>query len=118
MLSGTTTEAIGTTLCQPLTANTQYSFCLDLGLGVQGLMNPPGALSPVLQIWGGSSPCSQDELLWTSPPITNMDSWTRVCGGFVPSQERATIELIPAQGGAPIGAGFSYVDIDNIVAGP
>jgi hypothetical protein len=118
MLASSTTEAIGTTLCQPLTAGSQYSFCLDLGLGVQGLMNPPNIPSPVLQIWGGSSPCSLDELLWTSPPITNADSWTRVCGGFVPSQRRTTIVLIPAQAGTPIGAGFSYVDIDHIVDGP
>jgi hypothetical protein len=113
------TEAIGTTLCEPLRAGAQYSFCLDLGLGVLGLMNPPGVLSPVLQIWAGGAPCSQDELLWTSPPITNNDSWKKVCGSFVPSQSRTNLVLVPAEGGATVGAGaLSYVIVDDIVAGP
>jgi hypothetical protein len=114
------TEAIGATLCAPVQAGVHYSFCLDLGIGVQGLMIPQGVvLPPVLQIWGGGSPCGQDELLWSSPPITNGDSWARVCGGFVPSETRTNVVLTPAEGGAMIGAGsWSYVIVDHLVAGP
>jgi hypothetical protein len=113
------TEAIGTTLCEPLRAGAQYSFCLDLGLGVLGLMNAPSVLSPVLQIWAGGAPCGEDELLWTSLPITNSDSWKKVCGSFVPSQSLANLVLVPAEGGTPVGAAaLSYVIVDDIVAGP
>ncbi len=116
------TEAIGTTLCTPLRAGAHYSFCLDLAVGVQGLTIAPGALPPVLQIWGGGASCNQDELLWTSPSITNRDAWMRVCGSFGPSQASSNLVLVPAEsggGGGTVGAGsFAYVIVDHLVAGP
>ncbi len=115
------TASIGTTLCSPLVAGTLYSFCLDLGIGVRGVMAPltTGAPAPALQIWGGLTPCNQDALLWTSPPITNTDSWTEVCGTFVATQALSTISLLPSEGASPIGPGtWSYVIADDIVAGP
>ena len=115
-------ESVGTTLCAPLQAGVHYSFCIDLGVGVRGVMpvvTGPGTPSPALEMWGGKAPCNEDELLWTSTPITNADSWTKVCGSFVPSQVYPDIVLIPAQASTVVGPGiWSYVIVDHIVAGP
>jgi hypothetical protein len=115
-------ESLGTTLCAPLQAGTHYSFCIDLAIGIQGVTSvapPPGSPTPTLQIWGGKSACSQDELLWTSQPITNRDAWMRVCGTFVPSQTLSNISLLAALGASVTGPGtLSYVIADHIVPGP
>jgi hypothetical protein len=114
-------ESVGTTLCSPLQAGTSYSFCLDLAIGVQGVMsplNPSGGPVPVLEIWGGRSPCGQDQLLWTSPSIVNKDSWTKVCGTLLPSQNLADLSLIPVEASGPGPGAWSYVIVDNITAGP
>jgi hypothetical protein len=119
------TASIGTTLCASLVPGTQYSFCMDLGIGVRGVMAPTlptgtTAPAPELQLWGGgAAPCAEGSLLWTSPPITNTDSWTTVCGSFTATQALATIMLVPAEGGGSVGPGtWSYVIVDHIVAGP
>jgi hypothetical protein len=115
------TASIGTTLCASLVPGTRYSFCMDLAIGVRGVMAPltTDAPPPALEIWGGTTPCNQDALLWTSPPITNTDSWTNVCGAFVASQALSTITLLPAEGSASVGPGtWSYVIVDDITAGP
>jgi hypothetical protein len=118
-------EAVGTTLCAPLRAGAEYSFCIDLGVALRGLMAPPGvpvgpgSVPPVLEIWGGTSSCGQDALLWTSPPIANIDSWNRVCGSFVPSGALTNLTLLPAQGSTMVGAGtWSYVVVDHLGPGP
>jgi hypothetical protein len=28
----------------------------------------------MLQLWGGTTSCAMDELMWTSPPILNVDN--------------------------------------------
>jgi hypothetical protein len=117
------TASIGTTLCAPLVTGTQYSFCVDLGIGVRGVMAPlttgTTTPAPALQLWGGTAACNQDALLWTSPPITNTDSWMKVCGAFVAPLALTTITLLPAEGSAPVGPGsWSYVIVDDITAGP
>ena len=116
------TASIGTSFCSPLVGGTTYSFCLDLGIGVRGLMQPlttRRAPPPVLEIWGGTSACSQDAMLWTSPGITNIDSWQNVCGSFVAPRALSSITLLPAQSGTSVGPGtWSYVVVDNITAGP
>jgi hypothetical protein len=119
--AATTAESVGTTLCAPLKAGTLYSFCVDVAIGVQGVMvTPPGpgTPGPTLEFWGGKSACSQDELLWHSPPITNHDVWTTDCGTFVPSQDLSGLSLIPAQASASGPGSLSYVIVDNIVPGP
>lgn len=115
------TESLGTTLCQGLEAGTTYAFCLDLGIGVQGVMAPQlpaAAPAPALEIWGGTSLCGQTELLWTSPPIDNHDSWMTVCGTFVPAQALDDLLLIPTIASAPAPGAWSYVIIDHLTAGP
>ncbi len=122
MFAAATTGSIGTTFCSALQSGTDYSFCVDVGIGVRGVTPPtpsPTLAAPTLQIWGGKTPCHQDELLWTSPAITNADSWTRVCGSFVPSQALPYLSLVPAlatTAGSP--GSWSYVIVDHIVAGP
>jgi hypothetical protein len=116
------TGSVGTTLCSALEPGTDYAFCIDLGIGVRGVTPPtpvPSLSAPTLQIWGGKTPCSQDELLWTSPPITNADSWAKVCGSFVPSQALPDMSLLPALAGTTGSPGsWSYVIVDHMVAGP
>ncbi len=118
------TASIGTPLCAALAPGTQYSFCMDVGIGVRGVMAPPlptgtTAPAPELQLWGGAVACAEGSLLWTSPPITNTDSWTTVCGSFIATQTLAGIMLVPAEGSASVGPGtWSYVIVDHIVAGP
>ncbi|MGH7439080.1 MAG: hypothetical protein ACRENE_25610 [Polyangiaceae bacterium] len=116
------TASIGTTLCSPLAAGTTYSFCLDLGVGVRGVMQPltMGDPPPVLELWGGQSACSQDAMLWTSTGISNLDSWKTACGTFVAPRALTTLTLLPAQSSSlQVAPGtWSYVVVDNLVAGP
>jgi hypothetical protein len=115
------TASIGTTFCSPLVAGTTYSFCLDLGIGVRGVMPPltTGVPPPVLEIWGGTTACSQDAMLWTSLGISNVDTWKTQCGSFVAPRALSSITLLPAQSGPQVGPGtWSYVVVDNITAGP
>lgn len=115
------TASVGTTLCAPLVAGKEYGFCMDLALGVAGVMPPlsMGSPSPALQIWGGTTACSQDALLWTSPAIDNVDKWASVCGTFVSPQALSTLTLIPSQASSGVGPGtWSYVIVDHITAGP
>ena len=107
--------SIGTTLCAPLQQGTRYSFCVDLGVGVADVT--PGSPSPVLQIRGGQSPCGEQQLLWTSPPITSVNSWTTDCGSFVASSALSTLTLVPSQG-ASSTVSPAYVIVDDIVARP
>jgi hypothetical protein len=119
--AGTTAESLGTTLCAPLKAGTRYSFCVDVAIGVQGVMLPApvqGQPGPALEFWGGKAACGQDELLWTTQAITNRDAWTTVCCAFVPSQNLSTLSLIPTQAVGSGPATLSYVIVDNFVPGP
>jgi hypothetical protein len=121
------TEAIGTTLCAPLQAGVRYSFCLDLAIGVRGvtlnlggnpLMLSPGGPAPVLDVFGGTTACGQDEPLFISQAITNVDSWSRVCRSFVPTQTLTTLTLIPSLGSSSPTSppGGSYVIVDHITS--
>jgi hypothetical protein len=117
--STSTTEAIGAPLCAPLVGGAQYAFCIDLGIGVRGLPNAPGAVSPSLQIWGSEVACTQEDLLWTSPPITNTDTWAKVCGTFVAPRADTNIELVPSAGTATLGTmNWSYVIVDDLTTSP
>jgi hypothetical protein len=118
------TEALGTTLCAPLMAGVHYSFCLDLAVGVRGvsfsgnpLMMPPGAPTPVLDVWGGTAACAQEEPLFISQGITNVDSWSKVCGTFMPSRNLTTLTIAPSLTGSTMGAPLaSYVIVDHITS--
>jgi hypothetical protein len=114
-----TTEAIGASLCAPLEAGVTYAFCMDLGIGVRGLPNAPGAAPPSLEIWGGQSVCAEQDLLWTSPPIANSDSWAKVCGTFTAPHSDTAVAIVPRAGTPAIGTmNWSYVIVDDITTGP
>jgi hypothetical protein len=66
-----------------------------------------------LEIWGGMTSCSKDELLWTSPPITQVDLWQTYCGTLTPSQPFPFFSLVPAP---PAGVPTSYLLVDDIRA--
>jgi hypothetical protein len=114
------TASIGTTLCAPVEPGTRYSFCIDVGIGVQGALAappPPGAPAPVLQIFGGTTACAQSDLLWTSPPITNQDSWTEDCASFVATQAVSYLSIVPSYPSSAGAGASSYVIVDNITPG-
>jgi hypothetical protein len=96
----------------------EYSFCVDLGVAVGAVMAPEEGPAPDLQLWGGTSPCELGELLWTSPAITNADSWSKECASFFPTQAISNIVLVPSVPTATGTGSWSYVIVDNIVAGP
>jgi hypothetical protein len=121
------TEAIGTTLCAPLQAGVRYSFCMDLAIGVRGvnltfggnpLMMSPGGPAPVLDIFGGTTACGQEEPLFISQAITNVDSWSKVCSTFMPTRTLTTLTLVPSLGSSSTTSppAWSYVIIDHITS--
>ena len=107
------TASLGTTLCAPLEPGVEYSFCISAGVGF-GSAPPQDAPLPVLELRGGTSPCDQSQLLWTSRPISVSDSWANICGDFFPTQTITDIVLVPTIAAAT-GTGFlSYVIVDNV----
>ena len=112
------TSSIGTTVCSPLQPGVEYSFCVDLGVAVGAVTAPEEVPAPDLELWGGTNPCELGELLWTSPAITNADSWSKECASFFPTQAISNIVLVPSVPMATGMGSWSYVIVDNIVAGP
>jgi hypothetical protein len=115
------TASIGTQLCAPLQPGTRYSFCIDVGIGVQGVMATPptpGAPAPSLEVWGGTSACAQTALLWTTPSIVNNDSWTVDCGTFTPNESLAYLTLVPVEQSTGGAGASSYVIVDHITSVP
>jgi hypothetical protein len=83
-------EVAGGTFCTPLQGGQATAFALDLTL------SSTYSTSPVeLQLWGGSTSCGRDELLWTSPPIVEFDAWKTYCGTLTPSKSFPFIVLVP-----------------------
>jgi hypothetical protein len=111
------TSSLGQTLCAPLEPGVEYSFCIDVAVAFTGAMATPGTPPPQLEIYGGNSPCDAPTLLWTSPPITSADSWTKDCPDFFVTAPMTNIVLVPTQGAGPGTGSWSYVIIDNIVGG-
>jgi len=120
-LSTDVSESVGTRLCNPpLQAGTTYSVSVDLAMAVQKVMVGASNHPAVLEIWGSNKMgCGKDERLWTSPTITNSDTWQTYCGLFRPSQTYNFLTIVPA---APAGFTFpmgqwSYVVVDHLQTG-
>jgi hypothetical protein len=111
------TASLGTTLCATLEPGVEYSFCIDVSVAFSGTP-PQDAPTPTLQLWGGTSPCNQGELLWTSAPISNTDALAKVCANFfLPAASEAitNIVLVPSVAAATGTGLWSYVIVDDIV---
>jgi hypothetical protein len=102
--SPTLAESAGAELCAPLPAGEPVAFEIDVAVSTYA-----GAPAE-LQLWGGSTSCAMDALLWTSPEITDTDTWHTFCASFTPDAELAHIALWPV----PTTFAGAYVLIDNI----
>jgi hypothetical protein len=96
-------------LCQPLHANTQYSMLIDLATAV----NLGGIYSVSLNILGGTSSCTQGEVLWSSPIVG--PTFKTYCATFTPTQEMTFLGLQAHIAAADAGAMSGSVLVDHIV---
>jgi hypothetical protein len=105
-VAGTTdalVEAAGGTLCTPLEAGATVSFSVDVA--VSSYLGNPGRL----ELWGGASSCSRDELLWTSPTLTEVDTWQTFCITASATRDLSHVIAWPV----PDSLGGAYVLVDN-----
>jgi len=66
-----------------------------------------------VELWGASTSCMPEELLWTSPNLENVNSWQTFCGTLRPSRDYPFVVLGPVV--APGGTQFmSYLLVDNL----
>jgi hypothetical protein len=99
-LGQTTGESASEPLCAPLHPGTAYALKVDLAFF------PTQTTSPItFEIWGGSTSCSNGELLWTSP--TGAPAWKTYCAMLAPTKETTYLTL---------RANAASVDSDGIVA--
>jgi hypothetical protein len=100
--NGGISESAGTELCKPMVVGEAVPFSIDLALWtIQFTAVQPA----VLELWGGTSSCAMDELLWTSPQITEPD-WKTVCGALkAPSTAYTHLRWVPKN-----SAGFLLLD--------
>lgn len=119
-----TSETIGQTLNQSLMKGSPYSFSVYLrydagygsssaGTGTCSSAPSDGARGQAgqLQIWGGATPCSQDELLYQSPTLTKQ-TWTQFTINFTPKNGNYNyIMLVQPLSGLGTGANIC---VDNL----
>jgi hypothetical protein len=101
--SATIAESAGAAFCSPLQASKPISFSVDVAVSSY-------AVGPAkLELWGGSTSCSKDQLLWTTPEITDVDHWHSFCGALAPSAAYPFLTLWPT----PTTFAGAYVLVDN-----
>jgi hypothetical protein len=104
--AGQNTESVSSALCarglqQPL------RFAIDLTLMPAPLVLVVGTVLPpsmVLEVWGGAQPCAMEQLLWTSPQVTLLQSWQTVCGELPQRPELRFVTLRPLDTSPPSNA--------------
>jgi len=95
------------------------SLSIDLGRATVERVLPGSPNAPAsLQIWGGTDSCRQDELLWTSPTISSLDTWKTYCVTLTPSEDYRHVVLAPLLDPAAPPLALAYVLVDNIVPVP
>jgi hypothetical protein len=96
------------TLCSPVTAGGRVSFFVDLA---RASSNNPAMEAPQqsMQILGGGTECAEDEVLWTSPPLTT--EWATYCVTVTPARAMTTL------GFRSLGTGGGEMEglVDHIV---
>ncbi|MFT3924312.1 MAG: hypothetical protein QM778_17380 [Myxococcales bacterium] len=104
---GVGTQGASEPLCAPLKAGTSHSFLIDVAAPLlQGEVSGTNHL----EIWGGSSRCGRDQLLWASPTPTT--TWQTFCATFVPTADVAHLSLAPSSTDANKGG---ILAVDNLV---
>jgi hypothetical protein len=105
-------EQVSQKLCQAIPGGSSVSLKLDLSRINLAMGVVPDTEPVFLEIWGGiAADCSQRELLWATPPLT--DGWKTHCITLRPQQftDNLTLrgrsdESLPTMG---------YVIVDNLV---
>ncbi len=102
--------AVSEPLCATMRAGTTYHLTVDVGSTPEatfGVSAPPEGL----QIWGGSTSCSEGELLWSSPLAG--PTWTTYCATLTPTQDTTYLTLVAYQdpdAGVPLSLGNLQAD--------
>lgn len=95
-------------LCEPITAGASRSFLVDLARATSS--DPASeATEQVVRVFGGDS-CAEDELLWTSPPLTT--TWSAHCVTLQPQRNTTHLAFAPLGTG---GGGLVEALVDHIV---
>jgi hypothetical protein len=99
-------------LCNPFKGGETASFQVDLSMSTA--WGNPGL--GALEIWGASTSCATDEMLWASPKLENLDMWKTFCVTITPTKDVTSLVMVPAvAGNDPATAGQGgYVVLDNI----
>jgi gliding motility-associated-like protein len=96
-------------LSNPLSANTQYCFTIDLAASGVSSNSPKG----VLEVYGANQTCGYTELLWKSPVISNTDKWQNHNICFTPSSSYSYVVFKPTCPSCASTEGV-YLFYDNI----
>jgi hypothetical protein len=97
-------EYVSQKLCSPMAAGGAYSFTVDMA-------SRAGTLPAQIQVYGSTSDCSRQELLWTSPVLPTQ--WTRYCVTLRPTADAAYITLDP-NGASTSPADVAFALVDNL----
>lgn len=106
-------------LCAPLKAGVAYALRMDLSAapnsasftGTASAQLIPGSL----QIWAGTSSCSEQDLLWTSPPLPVQPGWSTYCAALVPPRDATYLTLAPSIDTTDASALIGTVAVDHLV---
>ena len=83
-----TWESFTTQLNAPLMGGTQYAFLVDLASSDKYFGYNDSAAT--LKIWGGTSNCDKEYLLWESVPVDNVNYWRTDTASFVTREKNIT----------------------------
>ena len=103
-IQDTLNESAGVAFCAPLAPGRAVSFSVDIGLSAFNMG------SAQLELWGGLTSCSKEELLWTSPVVADLDTWQTFCGTLTPSKSYGYLTLWPVLASPEQTAAYVIVD--------
>jgi len=105
-------ESIGQQLAIALSAGVTYIFKADIAYPKPSYCGGIGASNGLLEIWGGTSPCSRGKLLWTSDTIHYTDTaWTAHVISFYADSNYTFLRFCLSK---TSGIGMFYVLVDNL----
>lgn len=111
-------ESVSAFFSNGLSTCNSFTFSFDISVVPINLPSNPywvdnnqGNNPGYMCIYGGFTECDNAELLYTSPLITNVNSWQNITINLNPSQSYTYINFVPCQN--PYGT-YTYFGIDNI----